>query len=199
MDQQKLTELLHLQEKKIANATPFCPSGYEAAALFESTRNDHDHERFERHLADCSYCQARTVILARLHRNRDDEQVPDALVAAAVKFGNQPRRVHLRRAPAWAAAAAVVIVLAAIVGRGPGPGSVPIDLPPLTEMAGEPARVTRSIDPVDSGPTILAPIDGEHIWRDKLMIRWTQVSGSLYYDVRLVNAEGFIIWQDRAR
>ena len=199
MDQQKLTKLLHLQEKEIANATPFCPSGYEAAARFESTRNDQDYERFEHHLADCSYCQARTAILARLHQNTDDEQIPDGLLAAADKFGNQPRHVHLRRAPAWAAAAVIVIALFAIVGRGPNPGSGAIDQPLLTDEIAEPARVLRIIDPGDSGPTILAPIDGERISPDELMVRWTQVSGSLYYDVRLVNAEGFIIWQNRVK
>jgi hypothetical protein len=51
-------------------------------------------EHFERHLADCSYCQARSVVLARLHQNGDDEPIPDALVAAADQFGNQPLRHH---------------------------------------------------------------------------------------------------------
>jgi len=199
MDQQKLTKLLHLQEKEIANVTPFCPSGYDVAALFESTRDDLDYEGFERHLADCSYCQARTVVLARLHRNEDDEQIPEALVAAADKFGHQPRPYHLRRAPAWAAAAVVVIALFAFVGRGPNPGSGAIDQPPLTDVTGEPARVLRNIGSVDPGPTILAPIDGERIRPAELTVRWTQVPGSLYYDVRLVNAAGFIIWQDRVK
>jgi hypothetical protein len=199
MDQQKLTKLLHLQEKEIAGATPFCPSGYEAAALFESTRDDRDYESFERHLSDCSYCHARTVVLARLHRNGDDEQIPDDLLAAADKFGNQPRRYHFRRAPAWAAAAVVVIALFVIVGRSPNPGSGAIDQPPLTDVNDEPVRVLRNIGPIDSGLTILAPIDGERIRRDELMVRWTQVPGSLYYDVRLVNAAGFIIWQDRVK
>ena len=34
---------------------------------------------------------------------------------------------------------------------------------------------------------------------DELTIHWTRVPGSLYYDVRLVNAEGFMIWQDRVK
>ena len=88
MDQQKLTELLQLQEKEIANATPFCPSGHEVAALFEGQRDEPDYERFEHHLADCSYCQARTAVVARLQQNTDDEQIPDALLAAADQFGN---------------------------------------------------------------------------------------------------------------
>jgi len=197
MDQQKLTELLQLQEKEIANVTPFCPSGHELAAFFEGQRDEPDYERFERHLADCSYCQARTAVVARLQQNTDDEQIPDALLAAADQFGNQPRRYHLRRAPAWAAAAVVVIALFTIVGRGPNPGPGAIDHPPLTNTTGEGARVLRNISPVDPGPTVLAPVDGARIAPDELTVRWTRVPGSLYYDVRLVNAAGFMIWQDR--
>ncbi len=197
MDQQKLTKLLHLQEKEIANATTFCPSGYEVAALFENNLDDSDYERFERHLADCSYCQARTAVLARLHRNTDDEQIPDALMAAADKFGNQPRRVHLRRAPAWATAAVVVIALFAIAGQrltlAPDAGVQRRPASPL----GEDTRQLRNISRSKLAPAILAPIRGANVRPEDLTIRWTSVPGSLYYDIRLVNAEGLMIWQDR--
>ena len=199
MDQQKLAELLRLQEMEIADATPFCPSGHEVAALFEGKSKGPDYERFERHLADCGYCQARTAVVARLEQNGDDEQVPTAVLAAANQFGNQPRRVRLSRAPAWAAAAVVVISLFAIVGRNPDltPGAG--DRPPLTSTTGEDARVIRSIAPATPGPTVLVPIDGERIRPDQLTVRWTRVPGSIYYDVRLVNAEGIMIWQDRVK
>lgn len=199
MDQQKLTELLHLQKQEIANTTPFCPSGHEVAALFDGNRDDADYERFERHLADCGFCQARTAVLARIQQDTDDEQLPEALLVAANQFGDQPRQGRVRRAPPWAAAALVVIALFAIAGRDSVLNNGAIDQPPITNSPGEDARLVRNIGRPDPGPTVLAPIDGESMRADQLTVRWTGVSGSLYYDVRLVNAEGFIVWQNRVK
>ena len=55
----------------------------------------------------------------------------------------------------------------------------------------------RNIDRGNPAPTIQAPIKGAHVRPDDLTIRWTPVPGSLYYDIRLVNAKGFLIWQER--
>ena len=44
---------------------------------------------------------------------------------------------------------------------------------------------------------ILSPVEGARIEADDLKIRWTEVRGSLHYDVRVVTAEGFLVWNDR--
>ena len=83
MDQQKLTELLRLQGTEIKKSTPFCPGGHEIAAYLEGKLDHADSVRCEHHLANCSYCMARTTVLIRLHKNGDDVQIPDSLMAAA--------------------------------------------------------------------------------------------------------------------
>jgi hypothetical protein len=199
MNQKRITELLQLQDKEIAAPTPFCPSGHEVAALFEGKRDNPDYDHFERHLADCSYCQARVAVVARLHQNTDEEQIPEALFDAASQFGNQPRKSRLRRAPAWAAAAVVAITLFTVIGKNPYLTSGTVDQVPPRDGTSRQARVLRNIGRVDPGPTVLSPVDGERIVPDEMTIRWTRVPGSLYYDVRLVNAEGFMIWRDRVK
>ena len=199
MNQQKLTELLLLQNKEIASATPFCPEGHEIATLFESSPNKPDYDRFENHMADCSYCQARATVVARLYRNTDDEQLPEALLAVASQFGNQDRRNRWRRTPAWAVAAIVIISFFAVINQNPSSTSGPIEQMLHSGETGEQISLLRNIGRVESGPTVLSPDDGERIGTEELTIRWTQVPGSLYYDVRLVSAEGFMIWQERVR
>ena len=151
MNQKIIIELLQLQDKEIANATPFCPSGHEVAVLFEGKRDNPDYDRFEHHLADCSYCQARAAVVARLHQDKDDQQIPDDLLAAANQFGNQSRRIRLRRAPVWAAAAIVVISLFVVVGKNPNLTSGAIDQAPLSDATSEQARALRKYWPGRSG------------------------------------------------
>jgi len=198
MDLQNIIGLLQHDSRPLER-TQFCPADQEIAQYYEAAMPIADCERLQRHILDCAYCEARLGALERLQETGFFPRVDEELIASAKQMAVTAGPQKNRRAPAWAAAAVVVIALFTIVGRDPNPGSGAIDQPPLTDVIGEPARVLRNIGPVDSGPTILTPIDGERIRPDELMVRWTQVPGSLYYDVRLVNAAGFIIWQDRVR
>lgn len=197
MDQKKLTELLHLQETEISKTTPFCPGGYEIAAFLEGKLNQADIERSERHLANCSYCRARATVLTRLYKNGDDVQIPDSLMAAANQFGNQPRRLRLSRAPAWAMAAVVILALFTIVDKEPLPIPTTGIQPLQGNTAGTEIRELRNINRTYASPRVLTPIEGASVHPDELTVHWTEVPGSLYYDVRLVDAEGFMIWRER--
>jgi hypothetical protein len=196
MDKQKLTALLHQQATEIAERTPFCPGDHEIAAYFDHKPHHPDSEISEHHLANCGYCLARVAVLAQLHKDGDDEQVPESLLATAGQFGHQPRR-RLRFASAWAVAAVVIITLFTIAGRGPTfAPDTGVQLLPASP-AGEDVRQLRNINRSKLAPTILSPIKGANVRPEDLTIRWTSIPGSLYYDIRLVNAEGFMIWQDR--
>jgi hypothetical protein len=196
MDQQKLIALLHQQDTEIAKRTPFCPGDHEIAAYFDRKAGHPDSQLSEHHLIDCDYCLARVAVLAQLHKNGDEEQVPETLLALAAQFGHQRRR-RMHYAPVWVAAAVVIITFFTIAGRGPTlvPGAGV--QPPTANPIGEDARQLRNISSSKLAPTILAPIKGANVSLEDLTIRWTGVPGSLYYDIRLVNAEGFMIWQDR--
>jgi hypothetical protein len=194
MDQHKLTTLLHQQDTEIPDRTPFCPEDHEVAAVFGRKSGDPGDALSEHHLVNCGYCLARVAMLAQLHKNEDDEQVSESLLAKAGQFGHQPRRRRLY-ASAWAAAAVVVITLFTIAERGPSPGTGAQLTPPA--LVAEDARQLRNIKRGSAVPTILAPIKDANVRPEDLTIRWTGVPGSLYYDIRLVNAEGLMIWQDR--
>lgn len=196
MDQQKLTALLHQQNTEISERTPFCPGDDEIAAYFDRKPHHPDSEISEHHLVNCGYCLARVAVLARLHKYDDEEQVPEAPLAVADQFGHQPRR-RLHYASAWAAAAVIIITLFTIAGQGPTPTPGAGVQPAPASPADENARQLRNINRSTPVPTILAPIKGANVRTEDLTIRWSSVPGSLYYDIRLVNAEGFMIWQDR--
>lgn len=198
MDQQKLTALLHQQNSEIEERTPFCPGDHEIAAQFDRKSHLHESGLSEHHLANCDYCLARISVLAQVYINREEEQVSEDLLAVADQFGHQPRR-RLHFTSAWAAAAVVIISLFAIAGRGPIlTPDAGVQLPSASP-AGEAARQLRNINGSRLTPTILAPIKGANVRPEELTFRWTSVPGSLYYDVRVVDAEGFMIWQDRVK
>jgi hypothetical protein len=196
MDPQKLTALLHQQDTEIAERTPFCPDDHEIAAYFDHKPHHPDSEISEHHMANCGYCLARVAVLAQLHKNADDEQIPESLLATAGQFGHQPRR-RLHYAPAWAAAAVVIITLFTIAGRGPTLAPDASVQFPSASPTGEDVRQIRNINRSKLAPTILSPAKGAIVRSEDLTIRWSGVPGSLYYDIRLVNAEGLMIWQDR--
>jgi hypothetical protein len=191
MEEQKLTALLHQQNTEIGERTPFCPGNHEIAAYFDRKPNHPDRELSEHHLVNCDYCLARVRVLAQLHQSSEEEQIPETLLTVANQFGNQHRR-RLPYASAWAAAAVVIVTLFTIAGRGPT-----VDPLPPASAVSEDARQLRNIDRSNLAPSILAPIKGANVRPEDLTIRWTSIPGSLYYDIRLVNAEGLMIWQDR--
>jgi len=197
MDQQRLTELLHLRPDEISGQTPSCPRGEELAALLEGNLEHADRARLEDHLANCNYCRSTIVVLARLWRGEENVPVPEILMARAERLGKQvaPRRV--RHAPKWAAAAVVVLSLVAVLSqvRNSGPGL----LDSLQTSSGEQARQVRNVDPSYRGPKVLYPLEGSRMSPGNLTFRWTEVPGSLYYDIRVVDAEGYVLWQERVK
>ena len=73
----------------------------------------------------------------------------------------------------------------------------PVNTRPEIQPAAGNSRQLRSIDPAGLAPKISTPAEGASIKADDLTIRWTEVSGSLYYNVRVVTAEGFLVLNDR--
>ena len=195
MDLQKLTLLLHQKSSEITERTPFCPGDHEIAACFDLNSRHAESALSEHHLINCNYCLARVAVLAQLHKSDANETIPDSLLAVAEQIGHRPRR-RLRHTAAWAAAAMVIITLFTVIVREPGltPGTHN-QLPPSSHEEG--ARQLRNINQSHPAPTILVPVNGTRIRPEDLTIRWSSVPGSLYYDVRVVTAEGFIVWQDR--
>ncbi len=196
MDQRRLTELLQQRREEISEPTRFCPEGHVLAALLDRETVHPDHERLERHLADCSYCRARTTVLARFGQSEGGVTVPKALLARAKQLDEQPSRRRFSQASKWATAAVVTIALFAILNQVSNRESGSAE--GLQPIPGE-TRQIRNIDTAYPGPIVLYPAEGSIVQPGELTVRWTRVPGSLYYDVRLVNAEGLLLWQQRVK
>ncbi len=195
MDQNKLIALLHQQETEISERTPFCPGDNEIAAYFDHKSPHHDNELSEQHLVNCGYCLARITVLAQLHKSDDDEQIPESLFALAGQFGHQPRR-RFRYASAWATAAAVVFATLMTFSWGPSINQIPVSTSGGTPDSRE-YRQLRSMDEDALRPRLLSPMEGEGVDPVDLTIQWTEVPGSLYYDLYVMTDTGDLLVETR--
>jgi len=196
MDDQKTTQLLHLQFAEIPGRTPFCMEDQQIAEYYEGVLPETDRERVEHHVSDCRFCAARIGILARLDQEAAESRVLEDTLAAA-KLSGQPSRHTHRRLPAWAAAAAVLlavgIYLQSFSGRLSDPG---MESPIGSPVQSGNLRETRTFESPARGPSILSPREGQNT-RPNSLITWTTVPHSLYYRVRVVADDGDLVWQER--
>jgi len=194
MDEHTLTQILQLKSRELPERTRFCPDDEYITEYFEGSLADQSRVALKRHLVDCSFCMARIGNLERLADEDEAWHIPGTVLADAKAFARQPAPSGTWRSPAWAAAALVVLTLSIL---GIQPGRNPAVSVPVEQYIPELPRQLRSIEQAVLKPNIIFPVDGANIGTDELAIRWTSVSGSLHYDIRVVNAEGFIIYRDR--
>jgi hypothetical protein len=202
MDEHRITRLLRLKSSEVPERTRFCPDDECITEYFEGTLDDQKRTDLKRHLIDCRFCMARVGNLERLADEGEPNRVPGTVLADAKGLVTQTLPVRTRHSSAWAAAALVVLTLSAITMLGIPPGKN-LDVP-SSDVQHNPShprpslhRQLRSLDPSALKPRIISPVDGASIGSGELEIRWTGVSGSLHYDIQLVNAEGFIVHHDR--
>ena len=192
MDQLKITEQLHRRDRKVANATPFCPGSQDLAAFLHGALEEEARESFRRHLAACRHCRARLGVMARARQDEGPVTIREDLLQQAIDFGQPARRPVRWRMPAVAAAGVAALAIALSQGpfREPRGGD---SATPLTE----PSRSQRNLEQISPAPAILLPAEGSRVPVADLQVWWTRVPGSLYYDIRLLDAAGFVVWEDR--
>ena len=182
MDRKRLISLLRESAIGRYKLTPFCPDDHEIAGFVDGTLNDSIREHVERHLADCQACVNRVGLLTRLLREHQTASLSEA--------PTKPSKDWKRVAPQWAIAASVLLA-ATFIARTPAPESVP-----AIDIASD-YQITRNIGSRSSAPEILAPSSGVISSRNGLVIRWTEVPGSLYYEVRIVTDAGNLVREQR--
>jgi hypothetical protein len=196
MDEHRVTELLQLKSAEVSGKTRFCPDGELIAKYFEGTLDGKSRLSLKRHVVDCRYCQAQIGNQGRLSDKKDYDDVPGSVLANAKSLVRPQSKLPLKYAGILSAAAMVVV--AVTVGLVQGPQSNPNSAAVIDEFVSpQPTSQLRSIDRSASIPMVISPADGENIKPGTLDVRWTEVLGSLYYNIQVVNAEGFILWRDR--
>ena len=196
MSTNDLTSLLRRAGTGPRDRTAGCPDEQQIAAYVDGTLESGEREPLELHLADCDACVALVGLLSRQRDTAVFEPAPELAVARArALLKADPNRGQLRRwqryAPRWAAAAMVIISVSAGIhlARPPDPG-IEAQSPP--EM-----RTTRSLAPSTSALQVLYPSPGMTVDARRLVVRWEAISGSRYYEVRIVTESGDVITEQR--
>jgi hypothetical protein len=175
MDRKRLVSSLQNSAVDNHERTPFCPDDHDIAAFVDGALDDSARVLIERHLPDCPACVSRVGSLARLIR--EDRANVGPLASA-------PTRIWRQTTPQWAVAATVVLAIGWIAWS------------PTIEQADD-YEVVRAASSVLTPPVILAPSSGILGERDGFVIRWTEVSGSLYYEIRVVTDVGDLLTEAR--
>ena len=196
MNERKLTSLLRQQSPDLAVRTPFCPEDQQIAAWFDGEMPQHEREAVQRHLVDCGFCTARIGVLAKLHESSDGEAIHGDLLATAKQMSRKDRTRRSIPAPAWAAAAVVVLALFLNYNSSPELNQITVSTPTVSPDIVQ-ARQVRNLDREALMPRLLSPTEGDSVDPADLTIRWTEIPGSLYYDLYVMSDAGDLVLETR--
>lgn len=168
-----------------------CADDSQIAAYVDGTLGPEDFERVEAHLADCQACASLVGELSRHRRFDATEPVPELLLARARRFGKASHGGSIRFAPHLMAAAIAVVSISVLIHYLPVPESpAETRLPPV-------APTTRNISSGAAPLRILSPVAGEAVDAGRLVIHWTAIPGSRYYEVHIVTDSGELVSEQR--
>jgi hypothetical protein len=190
-----------------------CLEEEKLAAYVEQRVAGREKEQVESHLAACRACRDQVGFLVRAEEERTLDVVPAGWLAGARELERPGARAWMS---AWywgtAATAAACLLLAAlwfrpqpearpsVSGAVPAPSSQVLaqaetkPLPPVP-----PAPVVRNQAHAAAGPEVIFPKAHSTVAREGLAFRWKEVKSALSYEVRLVNAEGDVLWEQRVQ
>lgn len=171
--------------------SPDCPDEINIAGFVDGGLDVAVRQQLERHLADCAHCLDLVGLLSRARDEYATAPVPPpALAQARPPLTRAPLRAW-RFAPQWAAAAAIVLAVPLLVQLGR-------NLDRGVEGQGRPAAsATRAVVPAAGELRVLVPGAGSAVNVQRTTFRWTAVSGSPYYDVRIVTDDGAVVARER--
>jgi hypothetical protein len=191
MNPDRLTSMLAAGTADGPNPSPACPDEHLIAGYVDRGLDEAAREQVELHLADCGHCLALVGLLSRECDADAIEPVPDELVAQARSLVTTAPQRRWRLAPQWAAAAALVLAVPLLLQLGR-------NLDRGTEGQGRPdPPATRTVAPTGSGLQVLSPGAGSAVDARRLSFRWTEVSGTPYYDLRIVTDAGDVVIRQR--
>jgi hypothetical protein len=181
MDKNQHTDLLVLQLIELTERTPFCPDDRTVAEYYDGVMSEEDLSPFERHLADCRFCQARIGMLNRQQNESLDGRVPGEVLANAKTLVRPTRSQRIRKYPAWAMAAMVILGVFFVVR------DQPVTEPEVVQL--------RSIERAGSRLEVSMSGPGNRI-DTASTIRWTALPGETHYKIYVLSDEGDVLWTE---
>jgi len=192
MKPDRLISLLATRAVDDPTGSPPCPDEHQIAGYVDGGLDPASRAQVELHLADCGHCLALVGLLCGEHKSDQLAPLPaDVVVPGHLHETKTVLQRPWRLAPQWAAAAAVVLAVPLLIqfGRNADRGD---------EGQGRPdPPATRTIASTAGGLQVLSPRAGTATDVRELSFRWTEVSGSPFYDVRIVTDAGDVVIQQR--
>lgn len=185
-----------------------CPDEHHLAAYVDQQLIGAERERVESHLAKCDSCLQQVGFLIK-----QSQVVAGTAPASLVHRAEQLETAAHEDAPfGWkwvsVAAAIVIVAIGVVVSRKARPNieehstvvaTAQQQAAPIIRdkaKAGADASV-RSVSRPPSLPLVLSPQPGAIVHASDFTIRWEAVPHAVAYDVRVVTADGDLIWHTR--
>jgi hypothetical protein len=161
-----------------------CPDEIHLAALVDGGLQPGDRARLERHLADCAYCLGQLSALVRL-QEADLPETDRDLVRRARAIPPSQTRWQWMLALRWASACGAIACALVFTFwvRAPRPAE---------------NEAVRTSHAQGSIPELILPREGAALKRGAVEFRWTPIEQALYYEVRVLTADGDLVWETRA-
>jgi hypothetical protein len=185
-----------------------CPDVHQLVAYVDQQLIGAERERVESHIAKCDSCLEQVGFLIQ-QSQVSAVSAPSSLVQRAKELRGSTRGKALF---AWqwvsVAAASAVVAIGLLVWHETRPnteehsgviatGSEPSGLAIPGKVNPEAETAVRSVHAADSQPLVLSPQPGTTVRDSDFVIRWNPMPKAAAYEVRIVSADGDLVWRIR--
>ena len=194
-----------------------CLSEAEIAAYVDHAIRGTEKDKIDAHLADCEFCLSQVAFLIRIQKAELPASVPGPLLSRARDLVPGPNTVRpysvragVELIPAWGRVAAAAACLAVVV-------TVSVrysrfrSLSSSSNAPASSARIRPDAQPVLQNPSVgdvrggvesaslavVFPVPESAVPRNDLQFQWKTVDGALDYEVRVLTAEGDLVWEQK--
>lgn len=184
-----------------------CPDEHQLAAYVDQQLIGSERQRVETHLVKCDPCLQQVGFLIKQSGGATGP-VPTSLMHRAKALRTAADSKVFLDWKLASVAAVIAITIALLVWRKMGP--IREEHPIVAATAQRPPApvirdnstsdadtAVRSVLPADSQPIVLSPQPDEIVQASDFTIRWKPVANSAAYEVRIVTAEGDLVWRKR--
>jgi hypothetical protein len=184
-----------------------CPKDEAIAAYIDGNVDATARSRVESHLANCADCRGLVADVMKM-KESDSPAIPLQLKQRAVAFAAPKlRKMQWILWPAVAAGAACALIIGLWVSgpqqvSAPPPALSPTATAPTVIAKSEPAptlrqpsgEVERNLTASSHLPVLIFPQKNKLLTPQQLEFKWKAIPQSSYYEIRVVTADGDLVW-----